>query len=66
MASHSICDTTRYSASGIMKARWAFEDYSAMQSDELTWEAEDVELIHLGLQSRPARLRLSAAVPGGD
>jgi hypothetical protein len=53
---HTLQAIVRHSESGIMKAHWDFADYQKMRRASLVFAAEDVELIHLGLDARAARL----------
>jgi hypothetical protein len=51
---HILEGTARHSAEGVMKAHWTPADYSRMCRKPLPFAAEDVELIHRGLQQKAA------------
>ena len=53
---HILEGINRHSATGVMKARWEKEDYSQMAWKPLPFAAEDVILIHRGLETRSASL----------
>jgi len=46
---HVLQCVDRHSDSGIMKARWTPEDYYEMRWKPMSFSAEDIELIHLGM-----------------
>ena len=50
---HVLQGIDRHSDSGVMKALWTAQDYFQMRVEALPFAPEDVELIHLGLASRP-------------
>ena len=52
---HIMQGIRRHSGSGIMKASWNDVDYHKMQCKTLGFTADDVRLIHLGLDARAAR-----------
>ena len=53
---HILQAISRHSESGIMKAHWDPADYEKMRRKTLGFTAYDVDLIHLGLDARAARL----------
>ena len=53
---HILQAISRHSESGIMKARWDPADYEQMRHTTLGFTEHDVDLIHLGLDTRAARL----------
>ncbi len=53
---HILEGTGRHSATGILKAHWAPEDYSDIASGKLTFATEDIELVHGGVIVRQAHL----------
>jgi hypothetical protein len=60
---HVLQGTSRHSKSGIMKAHWDFADYDRMRHKTLLFTADDVDLIHLGLDARAARLADKGPAP---
>ncbi len=60
--SHILERIDRHSESGIMKAHWDAADYVQMQHRALVFAAEDVDLIHRGLDARAGRLAGKAPV----
>ena len=52
---HILQRTARHSADGIMKAQYSKADYIAMMRRGLHFDCEDIELIYLGMDWRPAR-----------
>lgn len=60
---HILEGEARHSSTGIMKAQWTPEDYSAMTSGKLAFASEDIELIRNGMTDRQARLTASAHKP---
>ena len=56
---HILEGVNRHSGTGIMKARWANDDYSQMAWRPLPFASEDVILIHHGLEARSASLALA-------
>jgi len=52
---HILQRVIRHSASGIMKARYTEADHFAMKRKGLRFNREDIDLIHLGMDWRPAR-----------
>jgi hypothetical protein len=52
---HILEGVSRHSESGIMKAHWNNGDYYEILRKNLGFAAEDVDLIHLGLDLRAAR-----------
>jgi hypothetical protein len=54
---HILQGTDAHSATGVMKARWTFEDYRSMRSRPLSFTEEDVQLIHFGLAAHAAATR---------
>jgi hypothetical protein len=59
---HLVQGISRHSDAGVMKARWAAGDFSAMQLRPLPFAAMDVELIQIGLAKRTARTEVLVAV----
>jgi hypothetical protein len=58
---HVLEQVSRHSADGVMKAHWELSDYRRMELHRLSFAAQDVELIHLGMARRMHRvLRASA------
>jgi len=53
---HILEGVSRHSESGIMKANWTTDDYSAMASHPLAFADEDVVMIHKGMEARESRL----------
>jgi hypothetical protein len=53
---HNLQGVNRHSETGIMKPRWAGDDYAAMSMRPLAFEPHDIELIHQGLKARAARV----------
>jgi Zn-dependent protease with chaperone function len=51
---HVLQGISRHSEAGVMKAHWAGRDFGAMWFRPLSFTAEDVDLIYLGLAKRPA------------
>ena len=49
---HILQGTVRHSETGVMKARWGEKDYSYLAWKPLPFTAEDVVLIHAGLDRR--------------
>ena len=49
---HILQGIDRHSESGVMKARWTYEDYRSMARNPLPFTTHDVELIQLGLARR--------------
>lgn len=58
---HILQGVCRHSAQGIMKANWDLNDYRRMRMAPLTFTETDIELIHLGWDSR-ARLLAASRV----
>jgi hypothetical protein len=56
---HILQGTDAHSATGVMKARWTFEDYRSMRSRPLSFTEEDVHLIHFGLAAHAGATRWS-------
>jgi hypothetical protein len=64
---HILQGIPRHSQSGIMKALWVGEDYTAMHAGKLAWAPVDVQLIQLGLQSRLRRRMIADGnIAGGN
>jgi hypothetical protein len=60
---HMLERVDRHSREGIMKARWTEADIQGMVVKPLSFAAEDIRLIHLGLADRnPAKSQLLSAV----
>ena len=57
---HILEATGRHSATGIMKAQWTPEDYSAIASGKLTFAPEDLDLVHGGVMLRQDHLNAPA------
>jgi hypothetical protein len=53
---HILQRVSRHSASGVMKARYNETDHFEMKRKDLSFTKEDIDLIHLGLALRQARL----------
>ena len=51
---HILEGLSRHSESGIMRAHWSDDDFKMMKSHPLAFAAEDLELIHRGLETRSA------------
>ena len=49
---HVLQRIDRHSKSGLMRAHWSEVDHEQMQNGALKFELSDVELIHLGVESR--------------
>jgi len=58
---HILQGIVRHSDQGIMKARWDPTDKAAMREHALTFDAADIDLIKLGLDSRMTRSGSHAA-----
>ena len=58
---HVLQCLDRHAESGVMKAHWTSGDYYDMRWKPLTFTAEDVELIHLGMQVLRARVENHSA-----
>ena len=52
---HVLQGINRHSAAGIMKAYWNYTDYYKMALNTLRFTADDIDLIHLGLQHDQAQ-----------
>jgi len=59
---HILEGVSRHSGSGIMKAQWTERDHKMMRTHPLSFAAEDVELIHLGMAARNSTSRVELAV----
>ena len=59
---HILQGVNRHSETGIMKAHWTQADFNEVKRP-LTFAAEDVALIHLGLKHRPDRIRTASMIP---
>jgi hypothetical protein len=57
---HILQGTCRHSATGVLKARWTFEDYRIMRFRPLRFTEEDIQLIHFGIAARAQRDKLIA------
>lgn len=57
---HLMQGLDHHSDSGIMKANWSHGEYYRMLSRNLTFTAEDVELIHIGLEAKRSKLSTRA------
>ena len=53
---HILQRVCRHSASGVMKARFDYTDHFKMKRKSLGFTKEDIDLIHIGLAWRQARL----------
>jgi hypothetical protein len=53
---HILQRVSRHSASGVMKARFDYTDHFKMKRKALGFTKEDIDLIHIGLAWRQARL----------
>lgn len=60
---HILQGTCRHSETGVMKARWAHQDYLEMGQKPLSFTDQDIALIRSGLVARANNARLIAAVP---
>ncbi len=61
---HMLQGIDHHSPTGIMKARWNYLDFVEMQWHQLGFRAEDIELIHLGLDARASgRVTVARALP---
>jgi hypothetical protein len=60
---HMLQGVPRHSASGIMKAKWNWHDFADMSWKPLGFEADDVELVYIGLAHRAARRALPLNSP---
>ena len=49
---HVLQGLHRHSREGIMKARWTYSDYVAMQKRQLVLTSLDIELLHTGIAVR--------------
>jgi hypothetical protein len=61
---HILQGKVRHSENGIMKPHWEPSDYFEMTQRHLGFVAEDVGLIHRGLDWRESRLAARASAPG--
>ena len=52
---HILQGIDRHSESGIMKAQWTTQDYTAMAWQPLSFTSDDIDLIHSGLAARAVR-----------
>jgi hypothetical protein len=59
---HILQGKVRHSENGIMKPHWEASDYFEMTQRHLRFEAEDVGLIHRGLDWRESRLAAAVSV----
>ena len=59
---HILEGVSRHSDSGIMRAQWTEHDHKMMRMHPLSFAAEDVELIHLGMAARNSTSRVELAV----
>lgn len=62
---HILQGLPRHSGSGIMKARWDYNDRCEMTRMRLIFRAEDVDLIYRGLEARAHRTSPAAKDRGG-
>ena len=53
---HILQGVSRHSASGVMKAAFSAADHDEMKRKGLSFTQEDLDLIHIGLDKRQARL----------
>ncbi len=53
---HILQGVSRHSASGVMKAGFSAADHAEMKRKGLGFTKEDIDLIHIGLDKRQARL----------
>lgn len=60
---HVMQGLDHHSDSGIMKANWSYGEYYRMLSRNLTFTAEDVKLIHIGLEAKRSKLSTRARAP---
>jgi hypothetical protein len=58
---HILQGIVRHSEQGIMKAKWDPRDKAAMRMHALSFDAADIDLIKLGLDSRITRAGNHAA-----
>jgi hypothetical protein len=54
---HILEGVAQHSEEGVMKAHWSHQDYEQMIGNCLSFAAQDVELIHYGLQARASHLK---------
>jgi hypothetical protein len=59
--SHILQGASRHSVTGVMKANWNYTDCAAMLRAPLPFTAEDILLIHLGLEKRVSTYRSVAS-----
>jgi len=52
---HVLQGVARHSETGLMKPNWAMSDYCRMRAGSLPFTAEDVMLVHLGIEARDAK-----------
>jgi hypothetical protein len=57
---HILQGFPRHSESGVMKANWDSQDFAQMSWKPLLFTAEDVDLIHRGLDARETRSLMAA------
>jgi len=58
---HILEGQVRHSESGIMKARWEANDHFEMRRRRLGFAAQDISMIHHGLDWRESRLAMASA-----
>jgi hypothetical protein len=63
---HAMQGVARHSESGIMKAQWSGEDFTAMVYHKLAFTPVDVELIHRGLARAASRLYADVTKPAPE
>lgn len=59
---HIVEGISRHSKSGIMKAQWDDADLYRIRREALAFAEDDVDLIHMGLAARAARLAANGLV----
>jgi len=59
---HILQGVSRHASTGIMKAYWDNADYGDMRWNTLPFTADDIELIHMGLEKRASRAAAAAPV----
>jgi hypothetical protein len=59
---HILQGISRHSQTGVMKAQWNETDFGVMLKTPLPFTAEDIELIHMGLEKRGSRATAASRV----
>ncbi len=63
---HVMQGLERHSDAGILKAQWSYKDFYQMGSRSLAFTADDVQLIHNGLDARMSRRHSSTRLTARD